>query len=334
MQGEKHVGSIWNVQLNAKAIMDSGIKLNSDEWILFTTIHSMFGTTWAKKIPVGDQSYVLVSNKFIKQQLVAFPDLANISDVTLWRKVKKLEDVGLLVRHDKNSEKAKCYMGLGENSDFFSNQPISKMKDPLSELKGEPLSELKDYNSTKDNSIKENMPPTPSAEVPSETSTAPSQDSEKTRAPRVKKRITYKEAKEFYDGQLKDLFPLPESVAPGGDEWKRREGYRRMIEWMTKGDDETPETMQSTVMAMPSQLTYVQLCKLLERNLTWYQIKHYIKRLHGYTELKSRGVYDTIVNWHNGDVAKNAVPPANPGKTPTGDASMKATKPTNQTYNH
>lgn len=178
------------------------------------------------------------------------------------------------------------------------------------------------------------MPPTPSAEVPSETSTAPSQDLEKTRAPRVKKRITYKEAKEFYDGQLKDLFPLPESVAPGGDEWKRREGYRRMVDWMTNGDDETPETMQSTVMAMPSQLTYVQLCKLLERNLTWYQIKHYIKRLHGYTELKSRGMYDTIVNWHNGDIAKNAVPPANSGKTPTGDASMKATKPTNQTYNH
>lgn len=324
------------LQINQKEVMNSGITgVDAIDMLVFDVASNaiLCGNLDDPEV-IDGKSFQWVSYNLLINEL----PLLNLSKAAMKRRVANLVAAGLLIKSSANEDQRKLFMAIGPaakrlNSDYndrFTNEQGGGFTNE--QTLGSQMSSNKNTNNKKTNK-KENTP-TPFVEVPSETSTAPSQDSEKTRAPRVKKRITYKEAKEFYDGQLKNLFPLPESVAPGGDEWKRREGYRRMIEWMTNGDDETPETMQSTVMAMPSQLTYVQLCKLLERNLTWYQIKHYIKRLHGYTELKSRGMYDTIVNWHNGDVAKNSVPPANPGKTPTGDASMKATKPTNQTYNH
>jgi hypothetical protein len=331
MQGEKHVGSIWNVQLNAKAILDSGIKLNSDEWILFTTIHSMFGTKWAKKLPVGEDSYVLVSNKFIKQQLVAFPDLANISDVTLWRKVKKLEDAGLLVRHDKNSEKAKCYMGLGENADFFSNAPLSELKDPPFKNESPPLSELKDYNSTKDNSTRDNVSASDSA--------SESLYKEK-KVPKKKLKLTRIEAIEFYENEkansLKTELP-PELVAAAAARRPQvtmdhlTKAYSELVRYMMEPSPKWESGMWECVLTRPKQLTFVQFCRLiLELDMTRDQVKGYLDQWENKGYENNKNLYATMSDWRRRETT-------NPQKSFNGNGGankVMASKPssTNEDY--
>lgn len=317
------------LQINQKEIIESGIKgLKIHEWLLFDVVRHMIGADWTKKIVDDEKSYAWISEQGILSQV----PLLELSKRQVHRLIDNLVEAGLLVRFHGNIALKRSYLGLTPLGDSIGRHSMTEMSglpdSARQKRQAEPdkndrlsLTEMSGYNTNSYKSINDTLiPPTPFVEFPTESSTAPSQGLEKvTVAPKVKKRITFREAKEFYDMQLKELFPLPPEVAPGGGEWNRREGYKRMIDWMINGDDETPETMQSTVMAMPSQLTYAQLCKLMDqRNLTWYQIKHYMKRLHGYTELKSRGIYDTIVNWHNGDVARNAVPPAKPIHNATG----------------
>jgi len=323
------VGSLWNVQLNAKAILDSGIKLNSDEWILFTAIHSMFGTKWANTKTEDGNTYVMVSNKFIRQQLVAFPDLADISNVTLWRKIKNIENAGLLTRYSKNSENSKCYLGLGDNVDLLTNAPISKLKgDPLQNC-NTPLSEMKGYNTIIDNRIINNsIPPTPLAGSPQ--AVEPLDVSVKKS--RVKKRITDKEASEFYAAQLKDFPPTPKDFA-GGVGATRKDMYCLLARWMFRSQTGLPDGFKGTVLNMGGQLAFDEYCNLIdEHGLNDYQIRQYLIRMHNYEDRhRNKTIYFTILHWYRDDVKKGSIPPkANPSKPVS--TGIKRASATNEDY--
>ena len=95
---------------------------------------------------------------------------------------------------------------------------------------------------------------------------------------------------------------------------------------MKTGDVEVPNGLRDTVMRMGTQLSFDQVSVLLDEvGLNWYQIKHYLLRLHNYSENKNTNVFLTIRNWHRMDVDKNAVPPRSAG--PQGKSATGLSKP-------
>jgi hypothetical protein len=254
---DENIGYMWNVSLNSRAIMDSGIRLNSDEWILFYAIEAMFGKRWASPITEDGITYVFVSNKLIKRQLRPFPDLCEISDVTLWRKIKNLENAGLVVRRKDNDKKGKCYLGPGPESDQFGNVPISNLQDPPFRNESPPLSEMKGYNNTSDNS------------------TSNTSSNEEVSAPQISKKkfletTSKHKAVGFYESELGALDKKSdaEKVVAAGTVEKfdvRRAHYKRLAELMINGDPLTcPNGMGTTLLKMKDQLYFSQYCKLID----------------------------------------------------------------------
>lgn len=310
----RDAGSTWSITLDLLAILVSGIKLDTDEWVLFTFIKNMSRTEWCEKSKRPDGSF-WVSNGHLKQQLAALPSICEISEVTLWRKIKRLEDAGLIVRMEDNKKDKRCYLKLGPEADQFANVSISKMKvyvdSTISEMKEQTfknesrtISNLKEDNNTHYNSTP-NIPPTPLDVVSSETTMGGDKPEKRSR---TKERSTLKQSQEFYKTQL-SLNPLPPEDDVAGR--RRRSEYVATVTWMYKGDAEVDGGMGDTVMTMGKQLTYQQYNLLRdESRLTDYQVRQYLIRMHTWTDRhKNNTIYSVIARWARDDIKKGSLPP-------------------------
>lgn len=320
---EQEVRYLWSIDLPLRLINESGIRLKTDIWAIFFVMKEAIKSEWSDKEHFEGNQYAWVSNKYIKSQLRALADVADISDNALYRKIKQLEEVGLLIRMKGNDKKGRCYMKCGPIVDFFKfpepyektqgvgDAPIEKMQgDPLQNC-NTPIAKTQGYNSIEDNKDKSITSETPDSQA-NGVAVAP-----KKRRVKSKLRITTDEAILHYETELKNLAPIPQdslAAAAAPREKKLAYGYKLLYEWMRDGDAEIPNGMKDTVMHMGEQLTFNQLCILAdgEKRLTMFQIKHYLTRMHTFTENKNLSIYLTICKWFNDDVKLGKVPPKQP----------------------
>lgn len=320
------------------AIKNSGIRLNTDVWVIYNVIKSAIDSKWAHKDTFDGIEYTWVSSRHIKSQLDCLPDIAGISDNALYRKIKQLEECGLIARMAKNQEVGKCFLTSGPAVDMLSySQPIAKTQGGVLQDCNGGIAKTQTDKSIKNNTITDNpIPPTPLVGSTSEPTDLPIIDK---KAPRVKKRITFIEASKFYEEQirsfgLEDPSPLPQEVAARREQL--RNGYKGMYKWMVEGDAGMPDGCKGNVMTMAKQLSFEQVRLLIDvkPKLTWYQIKQYLIRLETFTENKNSHIYQVILKWYEGDLERGKVPPRSDPKNTTTPQKIVATapKPTNREY--
>lgn len=308
---------LFTIVVNQKAVVDAGfIGLKLNELVVFDVVRMAIAANWTKKITEEEKTYAWVSEEKILEQL----PILDLSKRQVHRLVDKLVDAGLLARHPNNMGKHRVYVGLGPKADLLNYGSMTKtassedqachLRQAQHDKNGKlSMTLLSGDNNIENNTIKDNIPPTPSDGVSVETPVA----GKRKKIEKSKNRITYAQACEFYDSQI---ISLPEEMpgVPMDRQRPLREGYRILVQWMKDGDLEIPNGMRDSVMLMGEPLAFKQMVSLAEgpHRLTFYQIKHYLTRMHNYTEGKNKSVYLTICNWHNEDMKHNRVPASKP----------------------
>lgn len=305
MKEEKQIGFLWNLSLPLKAINESGIRLKTDVWAIFFVVRAAIEAGWSEKHD-EDNRYAWVSNKYIKSQLQSLPDVADISDNALYRKIKQLEDAGLLVRKEDNKRKNKCYLSKGPSDDLlFFSEPIAKTQEVLLQNFNRGIAKTQMYNNTNDNIIKDNIPPTPLDGVSEETP-------KPKKEPRVKKKLNRREATDFYENEVREFLKspsLPPEVAAaaagrGLSPERMMDGYREIIDYMTKPTDMWPAGMWGCVLTKPVQLSFKQFCKLvLISGMTRAGIKEYLNQWEN-KSYDNDNIYATFIAWLKNEKAK------------------------------
>lgn len=241
-----------------------------------------------------------------------------MSKEAIRKRVARICESGLLQRDPNNKFANTAYIALGplaEDYDSYkeprSNSTVTlvEFNQPLGKIPPTPrLNFTNNKNTLIQTTLSNSLPPDSQANG--------------DKQPKVKKRITYNQAVDFYENEirsfgLEDPSPLPEPLA--ARRAALRESYRRCFAWMRDGDDENPGGLRSEVMTMGIQLSFKQFLLLVdERKLTGFQIKHYLIRLENFTENKNKSIYHTIGKWHDMDKERGSVPPREPNKPSTG----------------
>lgn len=321
----------FRIEINQKEIIEAGIKgLKIQEWLLFDVVRHMIGADWTKKITEDEKSYAWVSEQSILDQI----PLLELSKRQVHRLVDNLVEAGLIVRFAGNKGAKRVYLGLTTLGDSLGRHSLTNMaisngsECQKRQSENDKSGNLSMTEMSEDNKIKNNLINNNSTDPDSQANGKPF-PIKKPKA--TGKRISYEDSCRFYADQLNALMPSAKegSPAPPPDV----QGYGRMAEWMKTGDVEIPNGMRDTVMRMGEQLSFPQVQKILgDMNLTWYQIKHYLVRLHGYTENKNTSVYLTIKKWYSDDVLSNKVPPRNAptNGVPSSPSKLSAPKEVHQ----
>lgn len=299
--------------------------LDLNDVAIFECVRKLITGMWGKKELEGNILWAHVPVKKISEQLPLLRDGNGKpwKPDTIYRRVCKLCDCGLLLRNEANKRKGMAFLGLAplaDNYDFFKKPTdVDPMVvDPPTDINPMPYG-CKSDGTTDVNPMYNNISIIPSV-ITSETPDSQANGvavAPKKRRVKSKLRITTDEAILHYETELKNLAPIPQdssSAAAAPREKKLAYGYKLLYEWMRDGDAEIPNGMKDTVMHMGEQLTFKQLCILAdgEKKLTMYQIKHYLTRMHTFTENKNLSIYLTICKWFNDDVKLGKVPPKQP----------------------
>jgi hypothetical protein len=298
MKDEKQVGYLWDLSLPLKAINESGIRLRTDMWAIYFVIRAAIDSTWSHKERDDERQYAWVSSQYIKSQLRSLPDVADITDNGLYRKLKQLEEVGLLIRMQDNDKKGRCYLAKGPADDLLTySQPSEKMQgDPLQNFNGG-IEKMQGDNSIDYNKIKDNnIPPTP---LDNGSTSEPPKP-----APRVKKKLTRAETQDFYNKQMDlfDGFKIPKELEGGaaarGIKATHITGaYVELIDYMTKPSDKWPDGMWGCVLTKTHQLSLDQFCKLvLKLGMKRDAIKAYLDTWEN-KKYDNGSIYATFCDW-------------------------------------
>lgn len=323
--------TMWSVGINLAAILISGIKLDSSEWILFNYLQQVFGARWPAEYtkPGG---YVWISAGLIREQLAALPDISGVSDATLWRRLKSLEDAGLVVRYENNQKETKCYLAPGPAADQFMPLPISKMKEGSFKNEKGPISKMKDYSNTI-NSNTNTHSSDPLTPLQGETDGQKKLSKKRERSPKTR---TAEDSLSFYKTQIEKLHESPpphDQVAAA-----RRKSYEGMVEWLRDGDPlQAPGGTATTLLRMGDPLSFDQWESfMVDYGMNVRQIKHYLLRMHNWTERhKNKSIYNTICKWWDDDGKAGRRPPANPphnGQSNTPQISVEVPRPQKKEY--
>lgn len=293
---------------------------------IFDCVRKLIAGNWGEKKLEGGTMWANVSVSKILQEM---PLLRNgkgevFKQRAIHGRISKLCDAGLLQKWENNQVKATSFMALGSLAREYDSytRPLHLDANPIAPECKPPLHVDANNKNTIQNTLSNSTDP----------------DSQANGKPLpIKKpkttgrRISYEDSCRFYADQLNALMPSAKegSPAPPPDV----QGYGRMVEWMKTGDVEIPNGMRDTVMRMGEQLSFPQVQKILgDMGLTWYQIKHYLVRLHGYTENKNTSIYLTIKKWYSDDVLSNKVPPRNApiNGVPSSPSKLSAPKEVHQ----
>lgn len=270
------------------------------------------GARWAHQITEGGITYAWVSEEKILTEL----PLLDISTRQLRRIINDLVDNGLLVRNPGNMGKKRQYIGLGEKSVLLETTSPTKVTGLEEEAgqkcradydKNDRLSptEMSGDNITNDN-INHNQV---LSAVPADG------QPQNVRVKGSPKTRTAEDSMRFYTSQVSlidSLPPAPDAVAAA-----RRESYKGMVAWFRDGDLViAPGGMHTTLLRMGDPLSFAQWEDMFTNlGMDRHQIKHYLIRMHNWTERhKNKSIYNTIAKWWEDD-GKSGKRPAKGGKT-------------------
>ena len=293
---------------------------------IFDCVRKLIAGNWGEKKLEDGTMWANVSISKILQEM---PLLRNGKGGIFKRRavhgrISKLCDAGLLQRWENNQVTASAFIALGNLAKEYDSytKPMHLDAHPYASKCTPPMHVDAHNKNTIQNTLSNSTDPDSQAN-------GKPLPIKKPKA--TGKRISYEDSCRFYADQLNAIMPSAKegSPAPPPDV----QGYGRMVEWMKAGDVEIPNGMRDTVMRMGEQLSFPQVQKILgDMNLTWYQIKHYLVRLHGYTENKNTSIYLTIKKWYSDDVLSNKVPPRNAptNGVPSSPSKLSAPKEVHQ----
>ena len=144
----------YNISINQFAAVKHGLNLDFLDLAIFDFIRSFINSGNCQTTQIGNESYYWISYKKIKEDLPLLP--LNSGDA-IYRRVKKLTEVGLLQLHPKSVQLGRSYFckGLKFNLLEFSDPSDLKPGDPR--INKRTPSDLKpEDNSIKDNGISDN----------------------------------------------------------------------------------------------------------------------------------------------------------------------------------
>lgn len=298
------------ININQRAIVEaglSGIKLNG--WAVFDLFRNAISSGWAHKIVEDGIAYAWVSDEKILDEL----PLLDVSRRQLQRIVSDLVDAGLLVRNKGNKSKRRQYIGMGEKADLLTTTTtkMSMSQDSLSQKRPSHIdkndvlttTEMSMDNITNDqvnhNQVLSAVP------ADGQPQNVRVKGSPKTR--------TAEDSMRFYTSQVSlidSLPPAPDAVAAA-----RRESYKGMVGWFRLGDPViAPGGMHTTLLRMGDPLSFAQWEDMFTNlGMDRHQIKHYLIRMHNWTERhKNKSIYNTIAKWWEDD-GKSGKRPAKGG---------------------
>ncbi len=145
----------YNININQKAIVDLGLNLDVVDAAIIDFLNNFAHSRACKNMNDSGHIYYWFSWKIIVQQL---PILNIKTKQGVYKRLQKLQEAGIVVRHDSNMSSKMSWFRFGENNSKLQFTTVNEsLHEPETDVYGATINESLRYNNTiLDNSIKDN----------------------------------------------------------------------------------------------------------------------------------------------------------------------------------